>query len=581
MKKKEIDAAAIVALIYEKIQTPHLYQGLTPRDDHILGGFEITDQEHLNSSSKGMLSTELLDEVAPHLEQAINMIGKQQKLTETQPFSASVSFFDLPLPVCLLSNTYSNTLELLEVNHSAKGMLVEGVNLPFKATYALTLEQSLKKDILTAVARTLETNKASTVTLKARHGVIRTILVVPRHPEKNNTAMQAAVLFLNHESRVDELAMALIKTHGLTQSEAEVAAYLAQGLAPEQIAAEKNCSLNTVRTQIKKLFTKPNTTRQAQLVSLVYSGPALWMNILNDRNTQASNRQAEADTTSNAITLTDGRTMSYGDYGPRNGLPVVLFHHLFGSRNDKPEDETLLPSLGIRLIIPERPGVGQSCSTHEINLLATINDVLQLVDKLEIDRFHVAGLSAGAPFATAFAAITADRTIKLGLIAAQMPVEELPKGIKVGTIHRFLTSVARYLPSMVLKQLEHNYSKLLANPEEMLSEYKSKTNSADKRLHQDPRINRIRLQNIQDAATRNPYIYARDLTAGFRPWGCKLSELQIPVILWHGKQDELFPYEHAQAMADLIPNCKTVFSDNWGHFFPLQEWESIYRTLIE
>lgn len=580
MKKKEIDAAAIVAIIYEKIQTPHLYQGLTPQDDHSLGGFEISDQEHLSHSSKGMLSTELLDEIAPHLEQAIHLMGKQPAIAETQSFSPAVSFFDLPLPVCLFSSTSSNTLELLEVNHSAKEMLVEGVRLPVKASYALALEPSLKSDIFTAVTHALETNTASTVTVKAQHGVIRTILVVPRVPAENNTAQQAAVLFLNHESRIDDLAMALIQTHGLTQSEAEVAAYLAQGLTPEQIATEKKCSINTVRTQIKKVFSKTNTTRQAQLVSLVLSGPALWMSILNDSNTQPSNSRTESDAPVNAITLTDGRTLSYGDYGPRNGVPVVLFHHLFGSRNDKPADQNLLGDLGIRLIIPERPGVGLSCIAPNMTLLNWAEDVGQLLDQLKIERVHVAGLSSGAPHAAAFASILEHRTINLGIIAAQMPVDELPKGVRIGTIHRFLTSAARIFPSMAHKQLESNYAKLLADPEKMLEEYKVKTNGADQLLHQDPAINSIRLQNIQDAAKRPSSLYARELVRTFRPWGFKLSELKVPVILWHGKQDDLYPFEHAEQMVDIIPNCKAILNDQWGHFFPLKEWESIYKTLI-
>jgi pimeloyl-ACP methyl ester carboxylesterase/DNA-binding CsgD family transcriptional regulator len=575
LKKSDVTAVSLVSKIYEKTLKPDLYQGLTAQDDNDLAGFDITETE-LNTSTAGTLCPKVLAEIRPHLEQAIALTETQRANVEIPPTPSDISFFDLPLPVCVLSEQ----LLLQQVNLPAQGMVKSGVTLPSKASHALNIEQSLKNDILAAASIAMSTNTTRTVGFSTAPGVIRTVLVAPQNPFNNSTAPQAAILFLNHESRINELAIALVDTHGLTQSEAEVAAYLAQGFAPEEIANKKNISISTVRTQIKKVFRKTNTTRQAQLVSLVLNGPAVWMNILS-YGAQSGQHPAATKVPGDIFVLADGRNMSYGDFGPKDGVPVIFFHHLFGSRNDKPDDESLLARLGIRLIIPERPGVGQSCPKQEMNLIAAAGDVLQLVDKLQIDRFHVVGLSAGAPFATAFATITSDRAIKLGIITAQMPVEELPEGTKVGTIHRFLTSVACYLPSLALKQLEHNYSKLLSNPEQMLSKYKHKTNSADKRLHQDPRINRIRLTNIQDAATRNPSIYARDLTAGFRPWGCKLSELKIPVILWHGKQDEVFSYEHALTMANIIPNCKTVFNDNWGHFFPLQEWESIYKTLIE
>ena len=576
MKKHDIDAASLVSIIYEKVQTPHLYQGLTPSDDLNLAGFDITDQE-LNSFSPGMLNPDLLNEIAPHLKQAVGLIEKQQGAEAAQRGASTLSLFDLPLPICL----FSRKSELLQINGHAEGMLTAGIQLPHNASRALSIEQPLKQDILTAVALTLDTNTPRTVSFNGEPGVVRTALVIPQNPSKQNTAEQAAVLFLNHESRIDELAMALIRSHGLTQSEAEVAAYLAQGFAPEEIANKKNISINTVRTQMKHVYKKTGTSRQAQLVSLVLSGPAIWMNILNNKIEAGQNSSTRVDTPADVITLSDGRKLSYGDFGPRDGVPVILFHHLFGSRNDKPEDETVLDRLGIRLVIPERPGVGLTSRAPNMTILNWGEDVVELIDQLELDRVHVAGLSSGATYAAGFATVLGDRAINLGLIAGQMPVDELPKGVRIGTVHRFVTSISRFLPSMAHKLLESNYDKLLADPAEMLSQYKRKTNPADKRLHLDPHINSIRLQNIQEASTRRRSVYAQELVRGFRHWGFRLSELNLPVILWHGKQDELFSFEHVEKMADIIPNCETVFSDHWGHFFPLTEWESIYEILIK
>ncbi len=54
-----------------------------------------------------------------------------------------------------------------------------------------------------------------------------------------------------------------------TPAEARVCARLTFGQSAEEIAAESKTSIETVRTHIKRIFTKTATTRQSELVSLV------------------------------------------------------------------------------------------------------------------------------------------------------------------------------------------------------------------------------------------------------------------------------------------------------------------------
>ena len=54
-----------------------------------------------------------------------------------------------------------------------------------------------------------------------------------------------------------------------TQAEAEVAADLVLGLSPSEIAAKRNASLNTVRTQIRMLLERADFHRIAELVGFL------------------------------------------------------------------------------------------------------------------------------------------------------------------------------------------------------------------------------------------------------------------------------------------------------------------------
>ena len=62
--------------------------------------------------------------------------------------------------------------------------------------------------------------------------------------------------------------------YGLTPAEAELASFLAEGLSLEQAAARRGVSRNTARGQLKRIFSKTGTNRQAELVGLVLRGPS-------------------------------------------------------------------------------------------------------------------------------------------------------------------------------------------------------------------------------------------------------------------------------------------------------------------
>ena len=56
---------------------------------------------------------------------------------------------------------------------------------------------------------------------------------------------------------------------GLTNAEAELTVKLARGQSLEAIAAERGVALSTARSQLRSVFGKTQTKRQAELVALV------------------------------------------------------------------------------------------------------------------------------------------------------------------------------------------------------------------------------------------------------------------------------------------------------------------------
>jgi pimeloyl-ACP methyl ester carboxylesterase len=50
-----------------------------------------------------------------------------------------------------------------------------------------------------------------------------------------------------------------------------------------------------------------------------------------------------------------------------------------------------------------------------------------------------------------------------------------------------------------------------------------------------------------------------------RPWGFELSDISVPVLLLHGRQDKINPVGHGQWLAAHIPGVEAWLLDNDGH----------------
>ena len=87
---------------------------------------------------------------------------------------------------------------------------------------------------------------------------------------------RAIVMIIDPDEHRTPGAIVLRNAFGLTSAEAEVALMLARGEDVDEIALRRGVSQGTARQQLKSIFTKTSTRRQAELVALVMRlSPAL------------------------------------------------------------------------------------------------------------------------------------------------------------------------------------------------------------------------------------------------------------------------------------------------------------------
>jgi DNA-binding CsgD family transcriptional regulator len=99
----------------------------------------------------------------------------------------------------------------------------------------------------------------------------RTLDLCPLPRRMSGPIAQARVLLtmpLTSPDR-DITLVGATETFGLTPAESAVAALLASGCTPRQIAERRGSAISTVRHQLKMLFEKTGTHRQAELVMLL------------------------------------------------------------------------------------------------------------------------------------------------------------------------------------------------------------------------------------------------------------------------------------------------------------------------
>lgn len=108
------------------------------------------------------------------------------------------------------------------------------------------------------------------------------------------------------------------------------------------------------------------------------------------------------------VRLPDGRTMAYADHGDPAG-PVVLT--CVGTPDSRLVDRRLVSvvdRLGVRILVPDRPGFGRSDLHPGRTLLDWPADAAALLDALGVDRCGVSGGSGGGPYAVAYGVLLAD-----------------------------------------------------------------------------------------------------------------------------------------------------------------------------
>ncbi|MFC1963495.1 alpha/beta fold hydrolase [Chloroflexota bacterium] len=268
--------------------------------------------------------------------------------------------------------------------------------------------------------------------------------------------------------------------------------------------------------------------------------------------------------TNQQIKLKDGRMLGYAEYGSSAGKPVFYFHGHPGTRLDWPlfDENDAGTDMNARIISIDRPGTGLSSFKTDREILDWPDDVIELAEMLQLDRFAVLGLSGGGPYAAA-CAFKIPKRLNATAIVCGMGPSEAP-GAKEGAswIYAGKTPEER-------KQMLTGMAYLLReNPDELVSQMKEAPfPEPDKVLMDRPGFQRM-LIDLAFVEALRPGIEGVDHEAALyaRPWMFRLQDISTEVHLWHGEMDINVLVSVGRYVADAIPNCRAKFLPSEAHF---------------
>lgn len=266
-----------------EMRTKEIYNDFMVKAEIEHGAFGVLENNRLSFASVSLFrdrsrpeftpsDLRILQFLAPHLRRAFKLHSHVVEL-KARSAGIEVALDMLDTGIIFIGSGG----EIVFMNRSAAALVAEkdGLLATRSGLVAERLEESSL--LINIIKQSTSTSNGKgvaaggTVRISRRTRPPLQILISPIHNSLIKTSQKiCAVAFINEPRRTQRPAVSLLRTqHGLTPAECRVALLLSDGRAPKEIADIVGVTGNTVRSQIKSIFSKTGVKRQGELIRLV------------------------------------------------------------------------------------------------------------------------------------------------------------------------------------------------------------------------------------------------------------------------------------------------------------------------
>lgn len=285
-----------------------------------------------------------------------------------------------------------------------------------------------------------------------------------------------------------------------------------------------------------------------------------------------------ADTT---IDVKPGRPLEVHEYGDRHGHPAFFFHGLIGSHYQASYVSDAARRAGLRIIAPNRPGVGRSEFVRRKSPLEAVPDIEELARILRLDEFSVIGISGGTQYALAVLYRLGDR-VRTATVISGMGPATLP-----GALHgmdrrrRLILAVGSRHPRLARKAFHQAGRRYQDHPDPFLDRLIRTWAPPDQELFRRREVFDLFLKDLEQVFSnpKGAEGMAQELTL-YRDFGFPLADLPTDrrVTIWHGLDDNIVPPAMAWKLVQELPNAEAHLMPG-GHFMAIDAAALIIERL--
>ncbi|EPL0919321.1 alpha/beta fold hydrolase [Acinetobacter baumannii] len=268
------------------------------------------------------------------------------------------------------------------------------------------------------------------------------------------------------------------------------------------------------------------------------------------------------------VTTKDGVDIFYKDWGPRDA-PVIFFHHGWPLSSDDWDAQMLFfLKEGFRVVAHDRRGHGRSTQVwdgHDMDHYA--DDVAAVVEHLGVQgAVHVGHSTGGGEVAHYVARYPNDPVAKAVLISAVPPLmvktESNPDGLP--------KEVFDDLQNQLFKNRSQFYHDVPAGPFYGYNRPGAKVS--------EPVVLNWWRQGMMGGAKAH---YDGTVAFSQTDFTEDLKKIEIPVLILHGEDDQVVPFEiSGKKSAELVKNGTLISYPGFPHGMPTTEAETINKDLL-
>jgi pimeloyl-ACP methyl ester carboxylesterase len=292
------------------------------------------------------------------------------------------------------------------------------------------------------------------------------------------------------------------------------------------------------------------------------------------------------------IQLEDGRTLSYATYGSPVPRTTIIYMHGFpSSRYEGKLWHSACTKHMIRLVAPDRPGIGLSTFKPNRRILDWPADVLALANHLKVSQFYILGVGEGSPYALAcIKKIPKERLLGVSVVSGMYPTKFGTTGMALQS--RMLLWAAPWMTGLTSFMFDTSMGKAArcSDPqvfEDMVEQEVESRHPGDQAAMKDPKYWPTFVAMMREGFAHGGRGASWEARLKGSEWGFDLSQLYVgsdvgcPLTLWHGTEDVNCPVAMAKKAQALMPGSNLNVIEGEGHVsFMFSNADKILDDLI-